>query len=60
MVNYLKHFLTNNNMLIYPLPKLTLKEVKNVKAAVRENLKLCKAVNICFDEKKATIAFSDI
>ena len=47
-------------MLIYPLPKLTLKEVKNVKAAVRENLKLCKAVNICFDEKKATIGFSDI
>ena len=47
-------------MLIYHLPKLTHKEVKNVKAAVRENLKLCKAVNICFDEKKATIVFSDI
>ena len=47
-------------MLIYPLPKLTHKEVKNVKATVRENLKLCKAVNICFDEKNATIAFSDI
>ena len=60
MVNYLKHFLTNNNMLIYPLPKLTHKEVKNVKATVRENLKLYKAVNICFDEKKATIVFSDI
>ena len=47
-------------MLIYPLPKLTHKEVKNVKATVRENLKLYKAVNICFDEKKATIVFSDI
>ena len=47
-------------MLIYPLPKLTHKEVKNVKGTVREKLKLYKAVNICFDEKKATIAFCDV
>ena len=47
-------------MLIYLLPQLTHKEVKNVKATVREKLKLYKAVNICFDEKKAAIVFCDV